>query len=965
MQQSKSPAGNHEVQGPIRAHDLHRTIDGRPRKGRSVSGARWRAVTAAIGLGVISALLLVLVPTRDVAQAAPPENPTPFLVTRSGSTYTAASQTTSTIYTGSLKSVVESAVQDLNGFTSGGVIRFASDDFDLGSDFFVLHDVHDIVFQGQGIDQTVIHNVNDGALDTEPFNFSTATTITIEDMTIAAGGIPRTTSDAIDFDNGSHSVVDRVKITASRARGIIFDGKGDAGQGAWAADFNVVRNCVISDPPGSGIEFLGSNNNEVSGCTIQNAGDNGIKVNKASPLAFTANKKSNDNYIHGNTIDNAAVNGIGINSSDGNQIADNTITNSGNAVAADGIRIASNDSIPCDGNSVSGNTATDNQTPKTQRYGLNISSSLCSNNVVGANSFDGNAKDPIQDLGTNTQYLVDTVPLYDGFESGDLSRWTASSGLTVQQGTVSAGSWAAEGLTTGSGGASAAKQLSPSKTDLYYAVRFKVGSRAASTPINLLRFRNNSTGANPIATLAVTATARIQLRNDVTGVTTLSSTVAADGSWHQAQVHVVVNGTSSQSQVWVDGNSVPELALNGINLGTAPIGRVELGDPSTTKTYDVFYDEASVSGSFITDADTTPPSPPSGLTASAVSGTQVDLSWTASTDDVAVDHYLILRDGTKIADTPGPTTSFSDTTVTDGSTHTYQVEASDAAGNISAPSASATATTPDVTAPTAPTALTATAASTTRVDLSWTASTDNVAVDHYLILRDGTKIADTSGPTTSFSDTTVVTTTTYTYRVEAVDAAGNSSAPSDAATVTTLDGTPPTAPTGLTVAGRSAGEVDLAWNASTDNVGVTGYSVFRNNVNLGDVTTTSFADTTVLQGVSYTYTVKASDAAGNTSAASSAITVVPDWTPPSAPTGLKTTKIMKNRIDLAWNAATDNVKVTAYRVFRGSVQIAEVSSLSYNDKTAPSGSTVTYTVKAVDAAGNVSAASNSITVRAP
>jgi chitinase len=74
--------------------------------------------------------------------------------------------------------------------------------------------------------------------------------------------------------------------------------------------------------------------------------------------------------------------------------------------------------------------------------------------------------------------------------------------------------------------------------------------------------------------------------------------------------------------------------------------------------------------------------------------------------------------------------------------------------------------------------------------------------------------------------------------------------------------------------------------------------------------------------------------------------------------------VKKNKIDLNWNASTDNVRVSGYRVFRNGVQIGDVSGTSYSDHSAPKG-TVTYTVKAYDAAGNVSAASNSLTVQAP
>jgi chitodextrinase len=142
-------------------------------------------------------------------------------------------------------------------------------------------------------------------------------------------------------------------------------------------------------------------------------------------------------------------------------------------------------------------------------------------------------------------------------------------------------------------------------------------------------------------------------------------------------------------------------------------------------------------------------------------------------------------------------TSFSDTALAPSTTHTYTVVAFDAAGNQSAPSATASATTqpaPDTQPPTAPTNLAATAVSASQINLAWTASTDDVGVAGYNVFRDGdaTPIATVSG--TSFSDTALAPSTTHSYIVVAFDAAGNQSPPSNAASATTQ---PPPAPVAL------------------------------------------------------------------------------------------------------------------------------------------------------------------------
>jgi chitodextrinase len=273
--------------------------------------------------------------------------------------------------------------------------------------------------------------------------------------------------------------------------------------------------------------------------------------------------------------------------------------------------------------------------------------------------------------------------------------------------------------------------------------------------------------------------------------------------------------------------------------------------------------------------DALPPTQPTNVTATGTSSTQISLSWTASTDNVAVTGYQVYRNGIRIATTTGP--GYSDTGLAPNTAYSYFVRATDAAGNLSANSATVTASTPaspDTTAPSTPTGLTATAASPSQVNLSWTASTDNVGVTSYLVLRNNVVIATPTG--TSYSDTTLAANTAYSYKVEAKDAAGNVSAPSATANVTTPnppDTTPPSVPTGLTATAVSSTQVNLSWSASTDNVAVAGYNIYRGGTKIATSTTTSFGDGTATAGTSYSYKVSAYDGAGNTSAQSTAASV--------------------------------------------------------------------------------------------
>lgn len=197
--------------------------------------------------------------------------------------------------------------------------------------------------------------------------------------------------------------------------------------------------------------------------------------------------------------------------------------------------------------------------------------------------------------------------------------------------------------------------------------------------------------------------------------------------------------------------------------------------------------------------------------------------------------------------------------------------------------------------PTVPANLTATLSGTSAV-LNWDASTDNTSVAGYRVYRDASadftvsdanKVADVTG--TTWTDTAVPGGTSY-YKVVAVDGAGNASAPSAPASITAADTTAPSVPTGLTasVSGTSAA---LSWTASTDDVGVTGYTVYRGSSadftadassKIGTATGTSYTDNGLAVGTYY-YKVTASDAAGNVSGASAAASA---QVQPAAPTVL-------------------------------------------------------------------------------
>jgi hypothetical protein len=178
------------------------------------------------------------------------------------------------------------------------------------------------------------------------------------------------------------------------------------------------------------------------------------------------------------------------------------------------------------------------------------------------------------------------------------------------------------------------------------------------------------------------------------------------------------------------------------------------------------------------------------------------------------------------------------------------------------------------------------------------------------------------------------------------------------------DSQAPGAPGGLAYTQPASGQIRLTWNASTDNVGVTGYDVYANGQLRSSVAgnvltfTDNQPDSATVQ-----YYVRAKDAAGNVSANSNTVTrtgATGDTQAPTTPGSLSYTTPASGQIRLAWGASTDNVGVTGYNVYANGTLRTTVTGLTHTDSQ-PDSATVSYYVKARDAAGNESDASNTVT----
>jgi YD repeat-containing protein len=286
------------------------------------------------------------------------------------------------------------------------------------------------------------------------------------------------------------------------------------------------------------------------------------------------------------------------------------------------------------------------------------------------------------------------------------------------------------------------------------------------------------------------------------GVDTTAPTVPTGLSGSAASPTLINLNWTASTDTGGSGVSVYRVFRSGSQIGTTAATSYADTTVVGSNTYgysvaaqDVAGNVSAQSGTVnVSTPDGTPPSVPANLSASAPSSTQVNLSWTASTDTggSGLAGYRVYRGGSLVG---SPTTnSWSDTSVVGSTSYSYSVAAIDNAGNLSGQSSAANVTTPDTIAPSVPTNVAATAVSTSQINVTWTPSTDTggSGLATHRVYRDGTYIGT---GTASFSATGLAASTTYAFRISAVDNAGNESAQSSPpATATTGGGSPPAAP---------------------------------------------------------------------------------------------------------------------------------------------------------------------------
>ena len=410
------------------------------------------------------------------------------------------------------------------------------------------------------------------------------------------------------------------------------------------------------------------------------------------------------------------------------------------------------------------------------------------------------------------------------------------------------------------------------------------------------------------------------------------------------------------------------------------------------KAIDINYNISSASAAVVGTPTDLPPAAPTEL--AAVAGdSRITLNWTAG-DEYDLDGHIIYRntDSTfvptsadSIAAIPLPEISYVDSGLVTGLTYYYQLAAYDSSGNVSLFSDQVSSVPQDLTAPLAPEGIVVQNGDK-QVTLTWAENAESdldryqlyLNTDSSFIPTSSDLLASISAPAMTYIDTGLINGFTYYYLLTALDTTGNESAASRLIIGTPTDQTPPAAPTGLAAA---SGDhfVDLTWTANIE-YDLSYYIIYRSEVegfeaesadSLTSVskTVTSFRDTTVTNGVTYYYRLKAGDIGDNIGSASDIVIGTPTDLPPSAPIEFAAV-IGDGRITLNWTTGSE-YDLVGHIIYRSndstfvptrddSIAAVLLPEISYVDSGLVTGLTYYYHLSSYDLGGNESLFSDQV-----
>ena len=379
------------------------------------------------------------------------------------------------------------------------------------------------------------------------------------------------------------------------------------------------------------------------------------------------------------------------------------------------------------------------------------------------------------------------------------------------------------------------------------------------------------------------------------------------------------------------------------------------------------------------------PSAPTNLIVKSATFKSVTISWSAPQSPTRLRRYSVYKNGVRLTTTSA--LSYTVAGLQCGRSYNLGVATTPLLSGARSPVASMIASTSPCTdsqPPAAPTGVAQIAATTTSATVSWSRSADNFGLAGYGVYRNGVTVGMTAGR--SYTFTGLLCGASYAAAVDAFDAAGNHSGQtpyviSASPCAPVSDKQPPSVPQAQRITGTGQTTIDMAWSASTDNLRVTGYELWLDDVKVGTTTGTTYTYTGLGCGTTHTVGLVAFDAAGNRSdraaasgpastSACPAPAPVPPTNPPapapvppsnppapsdvqapSTPTALAVVASTPTGITLSWRPSTDNVGVTGYVVSRGA-PAGTTAGTSYTVTGLSCGTTYAFAVGALDAAGN-------------
>ncbi len=495
--------------------------------------------------------------------------------------------------------------------------------------------------------------------------------------------------------------------------------------------------------------------------------------------------------------------------------------------------------------------------------------------------------------------------------------------------------------------------------------------------------------ASAIATVPGIPTGLAAVAVSPTQVNLFWSVPASDGGSAITGYKIEYKAGSFYSTLVENTGSVTTYSHTGLTAGTVYTYKISAVNSIGTSTAS---SEVSVTPSSSSAA--VAPGMPTGLAATAISPTQINLSWTAPSNNggysitgykiqyrVGSDQYSDL-----VANTASTTTSYSHTGITAGQLYLYRVYAitSFATGNPSSEVSIQPKSVAMSTVPGAPTSPSAIATSATKIDLSWTAPSNNggYPITGYKIeYKKGTGsylplVSNTANTTTSYSHTGLTTGSSYTYKISAISSIGTSTASSEVSATPTTTSAPtvPSAPTGLTATAASATQINLSWTApSNGGAAITGYKIeYKAGSGSYSVlvantasTSTTYSHTGLAADTAYTYKISAVNSVGTGTASSEASATPTATSQPSTVTApgspsLTATAASATQINLSWTAPSNGgAAITGYKIevkkgtgsFETLVANTANTSTVYSHTGLTAGTVYYYKVSAINSVG--------------